>query len=380
MGTAAAGGALVTAQRQAIPTDRTPPFIASPSAVARTLHRDPLVIAHRGASGYRPEHTLASYELAIRLGADYIEPDLVSTKDGVLVARHENDISGTTDVAGRQEFAARKTTKVVDGRSITGWFTDDFTLAELKTLRAKERLPWLRPANTGYDGRYEVPTLDEVLELVTRESRRRGEVVGAYLETKHPSYFDSVGLSLEEPLLGTLRRHHLDRPNARVVIQSFETANLRELSGRTGVPLTQLLGHTGRPYDFVACGDPRTYRDLTTPAQLREIASYAAGIGPHKELVIPRNSACSLPEPSALIADAHAADLFVHVYTLRDENQFLPADCWVGSDPHAKGDALAEFEAFFAAGADAVFTDFPDTGVAAREQWRTGRTAAVASQ
>ena len=217
---------------------------------------EPLVIAHRGASGYRPEHTLAAYKLAIQMGADYVEPDLVSTKDGVLVARHENEISGTTDVADHPEFADRRTTKVVDGHEVTGWFTEDFTLAELKTLRAEERLPDVRPGNTRYDGRYQVPTFDEVLDLVARESRRRGEVVGVYPETKHPTYFDSVGLSLEEPLVEALQRHHLNRPNARVYIQSFETGNLRELADTVRVPLVQLVDATGAPYDLQAAGDP----------------------------------------------------------------------------------------------------------------------------
>ena len=190
-------------------------------------HDDPIVIGHRGASGYRPEHTLAAYRLAIRLGADYVEPDLVSTKDGVLVARHENEISGTTDVADHPEFADRRTTKTIDGRPVTGWFTEDFTLAELKTLRAKERLPQVRPDNTRYDGRFEIPTLNEVLDLVKQESHREGRKIGVYPETKHPTYFDSIGLSLEEPLVRTLRRHGLDQRTSKVFIQSFETANLK---------------------------------------------------------------------------------------------------------------------------------------------------------
>jgi glycerophosphoryl diester phosphodiesterase len=248
--------------------------LVAPGATARPLERHdprttaPIVIGHRGASGYRPEHTLASYRLAIRLGADFVEPDLVSTKDGVLVARHENEIGGTTDVAEHPEFADRKTTKTIDGRSVTGWFTEDFTLAELKTLHAKERLPLVRPDNTRYDGRFEVPTLDEVLSLVRQEERRTGRRIGVYPETKHPSYFDDLGLSLEEPLVATLRRHGLDRAGSGVFIQSFETANLRELAGVTRVPLVQLIDASGAPYDFVEAGDPRTYRDLTTPEGL----------------------------------------------------------------------------------------------------------------
>src|SRR5262245_52951941 len=213
---------------------------ASSGQDQRGSEKSPIVIGHRGASGYRPEHTLPAYELAIGMGADYIEPDLVSTKDRVLVARHENEIGGTTDVAAHPEFAGRRTTKVIDGVSVTGWFTEDFTLAELKTLRARERLPELRPANTVFDGQFEIPTLQEVITL----ARRKG--VGIYPETKHPTYFDGIGLSLEEPLVATLRANGLDRRSARVFVQSFETANLKELSRRTKVKLVQLLDAAGR--------------------------------------------------------------------------------------------------------------------------------------
>jgi glycerophosphoryl diester phosphodiesterase len=229
------------------------------------------VIAHRGASGYRPEHTLAAYQLAIRLGADYIEPDVVSTKDGVLVARHENEISGTTDVADHPEFADRRTTRTIDGREISGWFTEDFTLAELKTLRAVERLPDVRPANTRYDGRFEVPTLEEVLDLVRAESKRTGRTIGVYPETKHPTYFDSIGLSLEEPLVEALVENNLDKKRSKVIIQSFETQNLRDLDEMIDVPLAQLVNASGAPYDLVANGDPRTYADLVTEAGMEEL-------------------------------------------------------------------------------------------------------------
>ncbi len=332
-----------------------------------TLDGDPVVIAHRGASGYRPEHTLAAYELAARMGADFIEPDLVSTKDGVLVARHENEISGTTDVASRKEFADRKATKVIDGVRLTGWFTEDFTLAELKTLRAVERLPEVRQENTIYDGMFEVPTFEEVLQLRDRLSKELRRPIGVYPETKHPTYFDSIGLSLEEPLIAAIRKAGLDRPNAPVVVQSFETTNLRDLK-KSGikVPLVQLLSGSGAPYDLVEAGDSRTYADLITPKGLREISTYAQGIGPEKSLVIPRRADGSLGEPSQLVKNAHAAGLVVHPYTLRNENTFMPKDYRIGADPTDYGRAVDEQLAFLQAGVDGVFTDNPDTGVVAR--------------
>src|SRR5688572_15093190 len=218
-------------------------------AVARTT----IVIGHRGASGYRPEHTLAAYELAIALGADFIEPDLVSTRDGVLVARHENEISGTTDVADHPEFASRRTTKVIDGVSFTGWFTEDFTLAELKTLRAVERLPAVRQRNTLYNGLFEVPTFQEVIDLARRTSRG-GRTVGIYPETKHPTYFQGIGLPLEEPLAAALQRNGLNSKNAAVFVQSFEVANLRKLQNLTHARLIQLFGaRTARQIGRASC-------------------------------------------------------------------------------------------------------------------------------
>ncbi|WP_067437470.1 glycerophosphodiester phosphodiesterase [Nocardioides jensenii] len=349
------------------------PAASTASVATKDRTTEPVIVGHRGASGYRPEHTLASYRLAIRQGADYVEPDLVSTKDGVLVARHENEIGGTTDVADHPEFADRRTTKTIDGKPVTGWFTEDFTLDELKTLRAEERLPAVRPDNTRYDGRFEIPTLDEVLTMVREESKRTGRTIGVYPETKHPTYFDSIGLSLEEPLLRTLREHHLDRPNAEVIIQSFETANLRDLDDRTRLPLAQLLDGSGAPYDLVASGDPRTYADLTSPENLADIASYADGLGAHKDLVLPRDSAGATGQRSALVDDAHDAGLVVHVWTLRDENQFLATNFRIGTDPNAKGDSIAEAKAFFDAGVDGVFTDQPDTTFEAREEWLAER-------
>jgi glycerophosphoryl diester phosphodiesterase len=327
--------------------------------------REVTVIGHRGASGYRPEHTLGAYRLAIAQCADYIEPDLVSTKDGVLVARHENEIGGTTDVADHPEFASRRTTKVIDGRSITGWFTEDFTLAELRTLRARERLPEVRPQNTAYDGRYRIPTLAEVLDLARRSRTCDGRPVGVYPETKHPTYFASIGLPLESRLVRTLDRHGYRGRRAPVFIQSFETGNLRRLDRLTDVRLVQLADCSGAPYDLVAAGDPRTYADLLTPAGLRWVDRYADGVGVCKNALIPRNADGSLAAPSPVIADAHRAGLVVHTWTLRRENQFLPLDFRVGTDPNAVGDLVGEIRVFIDAGIDGFFTDNPDLGVAA---------------
>jgi glycerophosphoryl diester phosphodiesterase len=330
--------------------------------------RSPLVIGHRGASGYRPEHTLASYELAARMGADYIEPDLVSTKDGVLVARHENEISGTTDVASHPEFADRQRNKTIDGVSITGWFTEDFTLAELQTLRAKERLPAVRQENTIYDGRFEIPTFQEVIDLAGRLAHELGRPIGIYPETKHPSYFRTIGLPLEPPLIEALQRNGLDRPTSHVFVQSFEVGNLKALNEELHVPLVQLYsGKTTKPYDFVVSGDTRTYGDMATPAGLSEVASYADGVGPSKDYIVPRDptTGASLT-PTSFVSDAHAAGLVVHPYTFRNENAFLPAEPRFGSDPNAYGNAIAEDQQFFNLGVDGIFTDNPDTAVEAR--------------
>ncbi|MEW5925987.1 MAG: glycerophosphodiester phosphodiesterase [Gemmatimonadota bacterium] len=330
---------------------------------ADTLAR-PVVVAHRGASGHRPEHTLEAYRLAVAAGADFIELDLVSTRDGVLVARHENELSGTTDVAAHPEFAGRRTTKLIDGREVAGWFAEDFTLAELRTLRARERLPRLRPGSAEHDGRYGIPTLQEVIGLAKRESAARGRTIGIYPETKHPTYFDSIGLSLEEPLLRALERAGWTDAEAPVFVQSFETGNLRELRRSTGVRLVQLLAAEGRPYDLVRRGDSRTYADLATAAGLAEIATYADGIGPAKELVVPRDSAGSPSAPTTLVADAHAAGLVVHPWTFRSENHFLPAGLRRGDPagpafPREHGAAAAEYRLFEALGVDGFFSDFP---------------------
>jgi glycerophosphoryl diester phosphodiesterase len=328
-----------------------------------------LIIGHRGSAGYRPEHTLAAYELGARMGADYVEPDLVSTKDHVLVARHEPNITETTNVADHPEFADRKTTKTIDGLAQTGWFTDDFTLAELKTLRAKERLPAVRQRNTIYDGRYEVPTFQEVIDLVKRLSHELHRDIGIYPETKHPTYFRAEGLPLEELLVQTLNRNGLNRRGAKVFVQSFEISNLKALDKVLRVPLVQLLDSPDvKPGDVLAAGGTTTYADLATAAGLRGIAEYADGVGPFKDYIIPRDASGHSLAPTSFVADAHAAGLVVHPYTFRNENQFLPAEDRLGSDPNAYGNAFAEDQRFFAAGVDGIFTDNPDTGVAARNE------------
>jgi len=317
-----------------------------------------LVIAHRGASAYRPEHTIAGYTLAIEYGADVIEPDLVATKDGELVARHENEISGTTDVAQHPEFADRKATKTIDGVALSGWFTEDFTLAELRTLRAKERIPEIRPDNTRYNGLYPIPTLQEIIDLAKSKTAETGRTIAIYPETKHPTYFQSIGLPLEQRLLDKLAANGYAGPDAPVFIQSFEVANLKAMRSKTDLPLVQLMSAPpAQPYDFIAAGDARGYADLITPAGLTEVASYANGIGPDKNMVIPRGADARLLAATALVADAHAAGLIVHPYTFRPENNFLPADFRSSTDKTARGDAFGEITRFLQAGVDGVFSD-----------------------
>ncbi|MEI7031942.1 glycerophosphodiester phosphodiesterase [Streptomyces pratensis] len=326
----------------------------------------PTVIGHRGASGYRPEHTLGSYQLALDMGAHIVEQDLVPTKDGHLVCRHENDISATTDVADHPEFAGRRTTRTIDGRSQTGWFTEDFTLAELKTLRATERIPGNRPHNTLYDGRWTVPTFDEVLRWADKEGRERGRPVWLYVETKHPTYFRSLGLGLEEPLARLLRRHGRHRAHSPLILQSFEPGSIRRLARLVDTPRVVLLsGPSTRPWDFVESGDPRTVADLVTPAGLKWIASFTQGIGPTLDLVIPRDASGRLTAPTTLVRDAHARGLLLHPYTMRNENAFLPADFRRGSDPNAYGDVFGACAAYFATGIDGLFCDHPDTALLA---------------
>ena len=318
----------------------------------------PLVIAHRGASGERPEHTLLSYERAIEQGADFIEPDLVPTKDGVLVARHENNITDTTDVAAHPEFASRKATKVIDGESLTGWFTEDFTLAELKTLRAKERLPMLRPDNTKFDGRAEIPTFAEVIALAKKRSAELHRVIGVYPETKHPSYFASIGLPLEDRLLAQLREAGWDRADAPVFIQSFEVNNLKALSKKTKVRLIQLMSRTGGPADHAA----PSYAAMATPEGLKQVATYAFGIGPELAMIQHGDDA-----PTSLVADAHAARLRVHPWTFRAENFFLPPSVRSAGGPAAHGDLPAYIRRILALGVDGFFSDYPYIGVEARD-------------
>jgi glycerophosphoryl diester phosphodiesterase len=294
------------------------------------------VIAHRGASGERPEHTLESYRLAIEEGADYIEPDLVMTGDGVLIARHENEIGGTTDVARHPEFAARRRTQVIDGESMTGWFTEDFTLAEIRTLRARERLPELRPQNCAFDGQFTVPTFDEILQLAADADR-----IGVYPETKHPAHFAGIGLAMEQAVLDALQRHDYAAAGSPVFIQSFDPRNLRQLRGMTRLPLVQLLEHE--------LGD------------LRQIAEYADAIGIAKSLA-----------SEAGIRAAHAVNLKVHVWTFRAENEFLPEDLRSGTSPAAHGDLEAEIRRFLDRDIDGFFVDFPAVGVRVRNAYISG--------
>ena len=329
--------------------------------IATLTGQAPVIIAHRGASGERPEHTLAAYQLAIEQGADFIEPDLVLTRDGILVARHENEIGGTTNVADRPEFADRQATKIIDGQEYSGWFTEDFSLAELKTLRAKERLPELRGANMGYDGQFEVPTFEEILQLLNAHADKGGERIGVYPETKHPSYFKSLGLSHDEPLLGLLKQYGYSGKADPVFIQSFEVGNLKALNGKTEIRLLQLVASEGGPPDHA----DQSFASMLTADGLKEIATYADGVGPSKDLVIGRNLLGQLGEATGLVEAAHKAGLLVHPWTFRRENYFLPTDFKSGLDPREPGDLAGEVRAYVAAGVDGLFSDNPAQVVAA---------------
>jgi len=331
-------------------------FVGATSTFNTLNGKPPIIIGHRGASGYRPEHTLAAYELAISMGADFIEPDVVSTKDGMLIARHENEISETTDVSDRPEFSARKATKSIDGKNVTGWFTEDFTLAEIKTLKAKERLPF---RNQSYNGQFPVPTLQEVIDLAKLKTTETGRIIGIYPETKHPTYFQSINLALEAPLVKILKANGYTTKNSPVFIQSFEVANLQQLRQMIDVPLVQLLDSAeNQPYDFVVKGDRRTYGDLTNLAELRKIAEYAQAIGPFKRLILPATADNKLKTPTTLVQNAHAVGLALHPWTFRNEDRYLAIDY--------NGDSKAEYRQFFNLGVDGLFSDFSDTAVQVR--------------
>jgi glycerophosphoryl diester phosphodiesterase len=357
----------------------------------KTLNGErPLVIGHRGASGYLPEHTLESYKMAIEMGADFIEPDLVATKDGVLVARHEPMLGGTTDVASRPEFAARKTTRKVDGVDTTDWFASDFTLAEIKQLRARQSM---EERDQTHNGKYAIPTLQEVIDLAKAESARRGRTVGIYPETKHPMFHSALGLPLEDRLLAVLKDAGWTDKSAPVFIQSFEVWNLKYLRSRTQLRLVQLVDADDvdkdgnivlaapyeKPYDFVVTGDKRTFKDLVTKAGLAEIKTYADGVGPWKPYLLPTrqvdrnndgkpddlNGDGKMDErdrvamaPTSVIADAHAVGLLVHTWTFRSEPRRLASAF--------EGDPSLEYKAFYKLGIDGVFSDFPDAAVKAR--------------
>lgn len=326
-----------------------------------TAADDVLVIAHRGASGERPEHTLAAYERAIDRGADYIEPDLVATKDDVLVARHENEISETTDVASREEFADRRRTKTIDGRLVSGWFAEDFTLAELRTLRAKERLPGLRPDNARFDGLYQVPTFDEIVSLVRAKEAETGRRIGLYPEIKHPSFLLQQGFDLVDLLVLALRRHDLDDADDLVFVQSFEVTPLQRLDRMVDVPLVQLMALEGGPAD-----EPdRDYSHMVTPAGLADIATYADAIGAELRLVLQGDGS-----PTSLVADAETAGLDVHAWTLRKENAFLPPPLRSQGGEGAEGDYAAMWGLLVNAGVAGIFTDDPALAIAARRAAR----------
>ena len=358
-----------------------------------TLNGDkPLVIGHRGASGYLPEHTLESYKRAIELGADFIEPDLVATKDGVLVARHEPNITGTTDVSTRAEFASRKTKKVVDGVEEEGWFASDFTLAEIKTLRAVQPMA---DRDQSHNGKYQIPTLQEVLDLAKTEGAKAGRTVGVYPETKHPTYHVNLGLKLEDRLLSVLAQYGYTTKSSPVIVQSFEVSNLKYLRTKTQIRLVQLVDANDvnpdgsmdltapydKPYDFAVAGDKRTFASLLTPAGLKEVKTYADGIGPWKPYLIPSRQVDANKDgkpddlngdgkiddrdrvmipPTDVVKNAHAEGLMVHPYTFRSEAKRLASDF--------KGDPKAEYKLFYNLGVDGVFSDFPDTAKAARDQ------------
>ncbi|XP_047038057.1 glycerophosphodiester phosphodiesterase GDPD6-like [Helicoverpa zea] len=342
---------------------RTRPDAAAAEEEYDLAFCQPLVIAHRGASGYIPEHTLGAYALAATMGSDYLEPDVVMTKDGVIIARHDNELGLTTDVAQHPEFADRYRTQTVDAKVVSGWFTEDFTLAEIKTLRSIERIPKTRPGNARMDTAMDVPTMQEIIDLTKGLEVSLGRPIGIYPEIKHGTHFQRLGLAMEKPLVDLLHNNGYRDAKSHIYIQSFEVNNLKELKNMTDLRLIQLFAgnSSGQPFDQVVEGTTLTYAQMATAEGLREIATYAYAVGPDKRYIIPRNDEDKLGTVTSFVQDAHAAGLKVHPYTFRSENEFLPAE--FRSDdpsPDALGDAEGELRAFLATGIDGLFTDQPD--------------------
>lgn len=325
----------------------------------------PIIIGHRGASGERPEHTRAAYTLAIEQGADYLEPDIVVSKDGILMVRHENEIGATTNVSTKEEFASRYTTKVIDGKEITGWFAEDFTYNELKTLRSKERLRELRAGNRDYDNEFDILSFEELLKLIQRLEQKTGRVIGIYPELKHPSYFRSVGLDPQDTLLKQLSIFGYRDSSDAVFIQSFEVGALEKLSEKTDIRLIQLIGPEGSPPDRPNI----LFSDMVKPSGLSRIAKYADGIGVHKSYVIDRNVLGRLNGPTDLVKNAKARELLVHAWTFRAENYFLPEGLKSSLDPTELGDMKSEIKAYRDAGIDGFFTDHPELALMALTEY-----------
>ncbi|WP_342356675.1 glycerophosphodiester phosphodiesterase family protein [Novosphingobium aerophilum] len=369
------GGVLTLASALSSRAAALPPAANPTGRASGALARPdrPLLLAHRGCSARRPEHTLGAYAQAIADGADFIEPDLVGTRDGWLVARHENNIAETTDVADRPEFARRRTTKTIDGVAQQGWFTEDFTLAELRTLRARERLVGMRAESHSYDGMFRLCTFAEIADFVAAEATARGRTIGLVPEIKHSTFFAGIGLPLEPRFRAELAASRYLR-EAPVIVQSFEVGNLkalrRDLSGFANVRLMQLVDDPdGAPWDWRAAGLTTTYRDMLTPAGLTEIAAYADYVAPNMRQLIPLGPGDRLAAPSGLVEAAHAAGLLVGTWTFRPENRYLAADFRDGSEPGARHEAgsIAEIRRYLATGLDAFFTDDPALGRIARD-------------
>ncbi|XP_046971778.1 glycerophosphodiester phosphodiesterase, periplasmic-like [Vanessa cardui] len=329
----------------------------------------PVVVAHRGASGYVPEHTLGAYALAITMGADYVEPDLVMTKDGHLISRHENELGHTSDVSQRPEFADRYRTQNVSGKTVTGWFSEDFTLAEIKTLRAIEPIPDIRPGNTRMDKAYDIPTFQEIIDLVKALEISENRTIGIYPELKYGLHFQNLGLAMEPKVVEVFHRNGYTKRNDPVYIQSFEVSNLKKLKQLTNLRLLQLYGAlTARPFDQVELGTWLTYAQMATPKGLANVAEYASAVGPQKSYIIPRNLANNLSSPTNFVKDAHAVGLEVHPWTFRAENVYLPKEFQRGNSSIAFGDLESEIKAFLDAGVDGLFVDQPDILVRVRGQ------------